>query len=81
MLVDLINNRFFICVVQNSDASPLLGKIKQMLKPGGFLQWTELDRETYRIDFTSFSKNDDTLSATKELFNLAMEPSPNWPAR
>ena len=78
-LTDLINIRFFICVVQNGDLSPLLEKIKQMLKPGGFLQWTELDRETYRIESTSSSKDQNTLSATKELFNLAMEPSPSWP--
>ena len=75
---DLVHVRFFVVVVQNGDPNPLIGKIKRMLKPGGFLQWTEMDHETLHVEAVS---SPETLIATQDLFNMAQAPCPQWPAK
>ena len=75
----MINVRFFMCVVQNGDPTPILQKIKRMLKPGGWVQWTEMDLETLAMETTASKKEE--LAATQDLFRMAKAPSPKWPAR
>ncbi|KAL8635384.1 MAG: hypothetical protein Q9226_009360, partial [Calogaya cf. arnoldii] len=40
---DYVHTRLLVCVVQNQDPVPIIKKIWKMLKPGGWLQWDELD--------------------------------------
>ncbi|KAF5875170.1 putative umta methyltransferase family protein [Botrytis fragariae] len=38
---DIVHARFWLCVVNDPDARPLLRKLLSLLKPGGYLQWIE----------------------------------------
>ena len=49
-----------------------------MLKPGGYLQWTEMEENTAHIVTTAPME---TLESAKELLKLYLAPSPQWPAR
>ena len=40
---DIVHVRLLVLAVENSDPRPLLRNLINMLKPGGFLQWDELD--------------------------------------
>lgn len=40
---DIIHLRLLILVVQDSDPSSILRKVFKMLKPGGYIQWDDLD--------------------------------------
>ncbi|MCJ1311616.1 hypothetical protein MMC25_005289 [Agyrium rufum] len=40
---DIVNVRYFCCVVQQNDPSAILKNLVKMLKPGGYLQWSEQD--------------------------------------
>lgn len=40
---DVVHIRMFIAVVRNNDPSPILRNALKMLKPGGYLQWGEMD--------------------------------------
>ncbi|KAL8950967.1 MAG: hypothetical protein Q9222_003028 [Ikaeria aurantiellina] len=40
---DLVHVRLLVLVLQREDAPAFLQKVMQMLKPGGYLQWDELD--------------------------------------
>lgn len=38
---DIVHARFWLCLVNNPDAPPLLQNLLTLLKPGGYLQWFE----------------------------------------
>lgn len=40
---DIIHVRLLILVVENSDPRPIIRKLIKMLKPGGYLQWDDLN--------------------------------------
>ena len=40
---DIVHVRLLILVVENSDPRPIIRNLVQMLKPGGYLQWEELN--------------------------------------
>ncbi|CAO1603201.1 hypothetical protein XANCAGTX0491_006793 [Xanthoria calcicola] len=40
---DYIHTRLLVLVVRNQDPKPVLRNLYKMLKPGGYLQWDELD--------------------------------------
>jgi hypothetical protein len=40
---DLVHVRLLVLAVDNSDPRPMLRNLIKMLKPGGYLQWDELD--------------------------------------
>ncbi|EMD01081.1 hypothetical protein BAUCODRAFT_29465 [Baudoinia panamericana UAMH 10762] len=42
---DVVHLRLFVFVVENDDPMPLIRNMMTMLKPGGYLQWEEYDRE------------------------------------
>ncbi|PHH64521.1 hypothetical protein CDD81_4300 [Ophiocordyceps australis] len=49
---DIVNIRLFAFVIQG-DATPILRKLKKLLKPGGYLQWCECDVLSFRINTVS----------------------------
>ncbi|KAL8952130.1 MAG: hypothetical protein Q9222_001942 [Ikaeria aurantiellina] len=59
-MFDVVYVRLFMCVVKDNDPQPILLKIMQLLKPGGYLQWMELD-----LAHRSIHKRSDVLSTTK----------------
>lgn len=43
---DVVHVRVFTAVVKGNDPSPLIRNALKMLKPGGYLQWDEMDSES-----------------------------------
>ncbi|KAJ2995772.1 hypothetical protein NUW58_g1178 [Xylaria curta] len=46
---DIVHVRLLTVVVKNNDPRPLLKNITKLLKPGGYLQWGEVDTVGYSI--------------------------------
>ncbi|KAE8321016.1 hypothetical protein BDV39DRAFT_197985 [Aspergillus sergii] len=40
---DVVHLRLLVLVVQNSDPLPIIHRVHQMLKPGGYIQWDDLN--------------------------------------
>ncbi|KAI1879089.1 hypothetical protein JX265_003266 [Neoarthrinium moseri] len=49
---DIVNIRLFCWVIETNPAA-ILQKLTKLLKPGGYLQWCELDMESMRIETIS----------------------------
>ncbi|RAH51864.1 S-adenosyl-L-methionine-dependent methyltransferase [Aspergillus piperis CBS 112811] len=45
---DLVNVRFFTIVLRNSEIKDALNNLSRLLKPGGYLQWTDADMSSIR---------------------------------
>ncbi|GAT30326.1 hypothetical protein RIB2604_03303040 [Aspergillus luchuensis] len=45
---DLVNVRFFAIVLRNSEIKNVLKSLFRLLKPGGYLQWTDADMASIR---------------------------------
>ena len=73
---DVVNVRFFLCVVRDGDPSPLLSLFVKMLKPGGWLQWTEMDIRTLKVQAAAGVENTEH---TQTLRDFAIAPTPDWP--
>jgi SAM-dependent methyltransferase len=57
---DVVHIRAFASVVKNDDPGPLLRNAYKMLKPGGFLQWDDMDGSTLK----AVAPGDDLHSST-----------------
>ncbi|KAK0507995.1 hypothetical protein JMJ35_009884 [Cladonia borealis] len=73
---DIINIRFFLCVVKDRDPTPIIKKSLQMLKPKGWIQWTEQDLSTCKV-VSAFTDAD--TKYTEQLKSFAIAPTPDWP--
>ncbi|KAJ5415085.1 hypothetical protein N7465_003780 [Penicillium sp. CMV-2018d] len=76
---DIVNLRHFAFVIED-DATPTLQKLKELLKPGGYLQWCEVDVPSFRINTASPNVPTDCL---EELWEQTMPPKetrlfPKW---
>ena len=40
---DYVHMRLVVCIVEDKDPRPIIRSLRKMLKPGGWLQWDELD--------------------------------------
>ncbi|KAJ5657976.1 uncharacterized protein N7484_001625 [Penicillium longicatenatum] len=49
---DIVHLRHFAFVIEE-DTTPILQKLKKLLKPGGYLQWCEVDVPSFRINTAS----------------------------
>jgi hypothetical protein len=47
---DVVNVRHFAFVLQQSDLKGVLDNLFKLLKPGGYLQWTDLDMSSLRVE-------------------------------
>lgn len=50
---DFIHVRLAVLVIRNSDPQPLLQRIMKLLKPGGYLQWDELNYAGITVETTN----------------------------
>ena len=46
---DVVHIRFFNGIVLNNEVQPLISTITKLLKPGGWLQWEEMDPSTLGV--------------------------------
>ena len=46
---DVVHIRLVLLVIQNNDAAPAIRNLAALLKPGGYLQWDELDGFNMRV--------------------------------
>ncbi|MCJ1429188.1 hypothetical protein MMC29_007101, partial [Sticta canariensis] len=46
---NIVHIRFFLVLVNNEDAEPLLNNLLTLLKPGGYLTWFELQPRASRV--------------------------------
>ncbi|MCJ1445449.1 MAG: hypothetical protein MMC23_005954 [Stictis urceolatum] len=74
---DVVHVRFFICVVRDGDPGPLLALLWKMLKPGGWLQWMEMDMQTVDVKAAPDAEH---MEHTQALRDFAVAPTPEWPA-
>ncbi|OJJ69856.1 hypothetical protein ASPBRDRAFT_678263 [Aspergillus brasiliensis CBS 101740] len=76
---DIVHVRNFSFVIMDSEAEKVIGNVLELLKPGGYIQWAEVDALSYRIDKIHPDCKDD---AHKELMRLgrAMDDrtTPHW---
>ncbi|GAQ10911.1 hypothetical protein ALT_8232 [Aspergillus lentulus] len=47
---DVVNVRHFVFVLQQSDLKGVLDNLFKLLKPGGYLQWTDFDMSSLRVE-------------------------------
>ncbi|KAJ5100281.1 hypothetical protein N7456_006333 [Penicillium angulare] len=47
---DLVHVRFFAFVLQEPDLEKVLDNLAKLLKPGGYLQWTDIDVSSIRLE-------------------------------
>ncbi|RAH47760.1 class I SAM-dependent methyltransferase [Aspergillus brunneoviolaceus CBS 621.78] len=49
---DVVHIRHFTLVLLDEEVGPVLERIYKLLKPGGYLQWTEVDMGSFRVEST-----------------------------
>lgn len=76
-IIDVINVRFFLCVVKDSNPEAVLQQLMIMLKPGGWIQWTEQDIKTCKV---IAANPDASIVHTEALKEFAMNPTPKFTA-
>ncbi|MCJ1252157.1 hypothetical protein MMC30_009396 [Trapelia coarctata] len=78
---DVVHVKMWVLVVKG-DPTPILRNLRRMLKPGGWLQWGELDTASIRILKTTPSNPDDGLQQLLRL-TLAQDSriAPQWPSQ
>lgn len=63
---DFVHIRAFSSLIKNNDLSIILGTIKKLLKPGGYLQWDETDPGS----MTASAPEESSVQSTKTLLNI-----------
>ncbi|KAJ5948605.1 hypothetical protein N7454_001912 [Penicillium verhagenii] len=63
---DLVHVRLLIAAIDESDYRSAIANINAILKPGGFLQWEEIDEETY------ICENNPVIQEIRRCFSAAM---------
>ncbi|KAI1127675.1 UMTA methyltransferase family protein [Nemania abortiva] len=78
-IFDVIQIRFFIFVLLREEVSSVVGKLVQMLKPGGYLQWVDSDNHSVRFEK---SEPENTTEHLTKLMRLLESQStrlkPDW---
>ena len=52
---DVVHVRLVLLVIPNNDAAPVVRNVAKLLKPGGYLQWEELDAFNHTVVRTNHS--------------------------
>lgn len=76
---DIVNIRLLVACVKNNDPSSFLGNAMALLKPGGYLQWTEVFTPTHILG-ASAETNETNPSASRLLLDPLLEKIgfPGW---
>ncbi|KAH7116175.1 UMTA methyltransferase family protein-like protein [Dendryphion nanum] len=79
---DVVHIRAFTAVVKGNNPGPLIATAYKMLKPGGFLQWDELDSSTLRavppVPSISGKQTQKMLDVGRESAKNAMNLDYSW---
>ena len=67
--IDIVHLRFFLPVVKDGDPTKFIAHALKMLKPNGWIQWTEQDLATARVA-KAFAEAE--TQHTDELFQFAI---------
>jgi len=84
---DVIHIRFFMCVIKNANPEPVLDSLVKMLKPGGWIQWTELDPYSLKLETASLSTqanmehNISLLNFAQNIMQKSSGEPPGWIAK
>ncbi|PYH86329.1 S-adenosyl-L-methionine-dependent methyltransferase [Aspergillus uvarum CBS 121591] len=65
---DIVHISHFVFVLLDEEVQPVLDKVMRLLKPGGYLQWSEVDMGSFRIETTTSPA---TTTALERLFRLS----------
>ncbi|MCJ1270762.1 hypothetical protein MMC22_010659 [Lobaria immixta] len=76
---DIIHVRIFVAVVKNEDPTPILKNLISMLKPGGYVQWTEFNPHSERVTSARPELKKTALEQVQGIINPHMHC--NWVAR
>lgn len=79
---DVVHIRVFTAVVKGANPGPLIDNAYKMLKPGGYLQWDEMDSNTLRgvapNDSISSTQTQKMLDVGKQSAQRAMNLDYSW---
>lgn len=64
---DIVHVRLLVLVVENSDPRPIIRNLVKMLKPGGYLQWDELNSPGCQIKTIDTSLQTPALQELREM--------------
>ncbi|KAI1122476.1 S-adenosyl-L-methionine-dependent methyltransferase [Nemania abortiva] len=70
---DIVHIRLFIFVLLDKEVPEILQKLTMLLKPGGYLQWDEVDISSFRI---GKARPDNKIEALTRLFHLSRVQDP-----
>ncbi|PYH70449.1 class I SAM-dependent methyltransferase [Aspergillus vadensis CBS 113365] len=59
---DIVHIRLFIFVLLDSEVQPVLERILKLLKPGGYIQWTEVDMGSTRTESANPANSTEALT-------------------
>ena len=72
---DIINIRYFLYVIKDRDSMTVLRSLMRMLKPMGWLQWSEYDLKTIHVCTAAEELES---KHTRALMDFVTSPSPGW---
>ncbi|KAI1322480.1 S-adenosyl-L-methionine-dependent methyltransferase [Xylariaceae sp. FL0255] len=79
---DIVHVRYLCLVLSDAEVPRVLENIAQLIKPGGYLQWGELDTPSFRIEKTH---TDNDASALTRIYDLEQSQdarlNPTWVSR
>ncbi|KAJ5622344.1 hypothetical protein N7528_005576 [Penicillium herquei] len=79
---DIVNVRLFSFVLKNEDIKTGMNNLLKLLKPGGYLQWSDPDILSWRIRTTSPGKKTEALEKLMDISQSKDERfKPTWTAR
>ncbi|KAK7742407.1 hypothetical protein SLS53_004553 [Cytospora paraplurivora] len=64
---DIVHVRYLCLVLGDDEVSSVVENVAKLLKPGGYLQWGEVDPQTFRIETTGPDKKTDALQRIYDL--------------
>lgn len=83
-IYDVVHLQLFACIVKENDPAPLVKNLMSLLKPGGYLQWNDVDIDAQRLVCISESPPSAT-KPTHDMMALMSKPRKfsafNWAAQ
>jgi len=70
---DIVHIRLVVFVVKNNDPRPIIKNLMKLLKPGGYLQWNELDLSGSHLERGSTSNAGDEEEVAAEAATAALK--------
>ncbi|KAI1845393.1 hypothetical protein JX265_005254 [Neoarthrinium moseri] len=76
---DIVHIRLFGYVLKDDEVEDALKRLTTLLKPGGYIQWGEPDRDSFRLQTTSRENKSDAMEQLRNL-TASQDPrmKPTW---